>query len=296
MTNLPVINVQLVHIQGPMKGEIQEFSESTVSIGRNPACNVCFPKDLTSISRIHAQIIREGNRFKLVDLSINGTFVNGKRVEEGYLKDGDVLIFSEDGPKVSFLTKMTDRLDEAQDSPLPSPPKMPEMPIVDRPYIPPAQPEKGLEDKIPIQKVQVPLIIQFGPTLRSFRELPVILGKNPDCDFTMNHPAVLDRHCQFFFDQNNYWVKDLTGRQMISINGQLISNQAPLNQEDLLALGPEGPHFLFLGEGRLAEFEELVQDEPIEAPRENKEMPAPREHIDDDAKRKKSVFKKLFRG
>ena len=54
------------------------------------------------MSRKHAEIIREGNRFKLVDLSANGTFVNGKRVKEVYLKDGDVLTFAEGGPKVSF--------------------------------------------------------------------------------------------------------------------------------------------------------------------------------------------------
>ncbi len=295
MTNVPEITIQLIHIHGPLKGEIQEFAGSTVSVGRDPNSNVCFPKDLTSISRKHAQINREGNRFKLVDQSINGTFVNGKRIEEAYLKDGDVLIFSEDGPKVSFLTKMTDRREEIQDAPLPSLPKEPERLIPEMPYKAPVQPEGAHGAEISIQKTQVPLMIQYGPTLRSFKELPVILGKNPSCDFVLNHPAVLDRHCQFFFDQNKYWVKDLTGKQAISINGQPVNIQSPLNPDNVLALSSQGPQFRFLGEGRLAEFEEPIQEEPVEEFLDRVDTPAPGEHMEEDAKLKKSVFKKLFR-
>ena len=106
MTTIPTIVVQLVHIDGPLKGEIQEFLDQEISIGRLPACQVQFPKNFTMISRNHARIVREGNRFKLVDQSANGTFVNGKRVTEIYLKSGDVLILAEGGPKVSFLTKI----------------------------------------------------------------------------------------------------------------------------------------------------------------------------------------------
>ncbi|MBW1902444.1 MAG: FHA domain-containing protein, partial [Deltaproteobacteria bacterium] len=86
MKSAPIIIVQLVHIEGPMKGEIQEFSESEISIGRHPSCQVQFPKDLTTISRKHAMIVREGNRFKMISQGPNGTFVNGKRLEEVYLK------------------------------------------------------------------------------------------------------------------------------------------------------------------------------------------------------------------
>ena len=34
MVNIPEIVVQLVHIQGPLKGEIQEFSCNDIAIGR----------------------------------------------------------------------------------------------------------------------------------------------------------------------------------------------------------------------------------------------------------------------
>ena len=104
----PIIIMQLVHIQGPMKGEIQEFIESEISIGRHPSCHVRFPKDLAIISREHARIVREGNRFKLIDQSTNGTYLNGTKITEAFLKDGDILLFADGGPKVSFLTKIAE--------------------------------------------------------------------------------------------------------------------------------------------------------------------------------------------
>ncbi len=105
MTQPPSIIVQLVHIHGPMKGEIQEFCRNEIFIGRHPSCDLQFPKDLVAISRKHAHIVREGNRFKLVDSSTNGTFVNGTKIDESWLKDGDVIFFTDGGPKVSFLTR-----------------------------------------------------------------------------------------------------------------------------------------------------------------------------------------------
>ena len=122
MKSKPKIIVQLVHIEGPFKGEIQELTEDTILIGRHPSCHVKFPVDYATISRKHATIVREGNRFKFKDQSTNGTFINGKKVKEAILKDGDVLIFAKGGPKVSFLTQVTDTpLEEETEYPIGEP-------------------------------------------------------------------------------------------------------------------------------------------------------------------------------
>jgi len=255
MSGIPTIVVQLVHIKGPLKGTIQEFLDSEITIGRNPSCHVRFPKDLAIISRNHARIVREGNRFKLIDASTNGTLVNGKWINEAFLKPGDVLIFAEGGPKVSFLTKIID-------SPAPTPnvdrlqtPVTPE--TESPPRVPPEQhpPKPDARPTASIQKVHVPLVIQYGPTLQSFRELPVTVGKNAGCDFTVDHPEIVDQHAQFFYDQDQYWVKDLTGRNLVSIDGNPVGIQAPLSSDCLLSFSPDGPTFRFLGGGRLAEHE-----------------------------------------
>jgi pSer/pThr/pTyr-binding forkhead associated (FHA) protein len=253
------IIVQLVHISGPMKGTVQEFSSDTITIGRHPSCNVRFPHDLTVVSRKHAEILREGNQFKLTDHSANGTLVNGKPVGEVFLKSGDVMTFADGGPQVSFLTEtkeingkiveespqIPDQIQQAQV--FYEPPK---------PQQPPPNVEVQRLDMASSQRVNAPFVIQYGPTIRSFKVLPITIGKNPKCEFVLNHPAILDLHAQFFFFQDGYWIKDLTGRGLVRVNLQPVNNQTSLKADDNIALSPSGPLFLFLGDGRLAEMVE----------------------------------------
>ena len=303
---MPVIVVQLVHIQGPLKGQIQEFMDNEITIGRNPSCQVQFPPDVTSISRMHAELIREGNRFKVVDHSTNGTFVNGKRITEAYLKDGDVIMFTEGGPKASFLAKITDAVQTEQPSyasdpghkpaqRAPAPTPEPAQPQAARPAPKPAPPQRQVE--MPpepvrqphqvVQKVQAPLIIQFGPTLRTYKELPVVIGRKGNCDFVMNHIAIADQHAQIFFSQNQYWVRDLTGKNTITVNNRAINFEAPLNAQDVIILAPDGPAFRFLGEGRLAEHEEVVEQDLLK--------PKPAHAPVKEEKKEKSILKDFFK-
>lgn len=288
----PSITVQLIHIQGPMKGEIQEFCDDTVSIGRHPSCRLLFPADLTIVSRKHAEIIREGNRFRLVDASSNGTYVNGKKVTDCILREGDVIEFAEGGPKVSFLTRIS--ADEAVSAktlstpaavapPVETPASEPfvknpepiprQQPVIEPPppeppamVAPPASVPASSAEPTPdeaVRNVQVPLIIQYGPTIRSFRELPVFIGKNPGCDFVLDHSGILDRHAQIFYFRDRYWLKDLTGQKMIRVNGVPPDPQVVLNANDRFSLGPAGPVFSFLGEGRIMEALD-AGEEPVE--------------------------------
>ncbi|MDT8273691.1 MAG: FHA domain-containing protein [Desulfomonilia bacterium] len=326
MNNLPTMVVQLVHIQGPLMGQIQEFTEPRITIGRHPSCAVRFPTDLTGISRNHAELVQEGNRFKLVDRSTNGTFVNGKQVKESFLKDGDVIMFSPDGPKVSFLAQISDvvrpdvpegaapmeqvvqdeqmaqevqEVHDAQEVPVEEPPVRPVPP--QRParkqaapgppgrQAPPVSPppaQSTPRQEVPVQKVQVPLIVQYGPTLNSFKELPVNLGQGPGNTLVIAHPGIMDRHAQIFFAQGQYWIKDLTGKKSVAINGRPIDLQAAMNPHDVLSLGPQGPKFRFLGEGRLAEYEEP----PAEAAPEPAPQVKPAAASPKKAKSAKSIF------
>jgi pSer/pThr/pTyr-binding forkhead associated (FHA) protein len=257
MKQPPIITVQLVHIHGPLKGEIQEFSKDTITIGRHPSSDLKFPADLTIISRKHAEIIREGNQFRLIDLSTNGTFVNGKKITETLLRDGDVLEFADGGPKASFLTQMKEVPAETETA---SPPleelRQPSVAAGPRPEVPP---------EISVQPASVPLVIQYGPTIRSFKELPITIGKSLKSDFVLDHPGIFDRHAQVFFSQGQYWIKDLTGQNMIRLNQRAIPFQAALTLYDNVALSPRGPTFRFLGEGRMAEVAEPAAEEPAVA-------------------------------
>lgn len=295
MQTPPVISVQIVHLQGPLKGEIQEFADSEIWIGRHPSCQICFPKDLAIISRRHAMIEREGNRFKLIDHSANGTFVNGKAVEETYLKNGDVLVFAEGGPKVSFLTKKSDRPRGGRTPSAPSASAESGRRVQPPPPPPPEpQPQGTAEPPRPESaRSEAPLIIQFGPTLQSFKDLPVVIGQDPSCEFVLVHPSIESRHARISFHRDQYWVEDLTGKNQIAVNGIPVGQPAPLTADCRLSLSIQGPHFRFFGAGRLAEIEETVE-EPQNSDREaesgSQEEPSPQR-----SKKTSGLFKKFFK-
>ena len=143
-----------------------------------------------------------------------------------------------------------------------------------------------------VQAAQAPLVIQYGPTLKSFKEVPVTVGKSPRSGFVLDHPQVFDEHLIIFFHNNQYWVKDLTGKDLVQVNRRPISVQAPLTAQDELALTPRGPVFRFLGAGRFAEVEEAKAEEPPQAAAGAPEKRAPAEKADKGAM---SVLKKFLR-
>jgi len=149
--------------------------------------------------------------------------------------------------------------------------------------------------EIPVQNVQVPLVIQYGPTLRSFKQLPVTIGNNPACEFVLDHPAILDPHAQIFFSQDQYWIKDLTGQQMLSINGMSVQLQAPVTPDDILAFSHQGPNFRFLGGGRLAEIEPPEPEQPAYPSQVQKEGVAQEEPADKVLKGAKAILQKFLK-
>lgn len=59
-----------------------------MTIGRDPAAGI--QVDAFGVSRHHADLIRSGASWSIVDArSTNGTYVNGQRVDEAALRDGD---------------------------------------------------------------------------------------------------------------------------------------------------------------------------------------------------------------
>jgi len=132
------------------------------------------------------------------------------------------------------------------------------------------QSQNNIQGALSAQKTTVPLTIQYGPTLRSYTELPVTIGKGTTCDFIVDHASIYDQHARLFFTNNQYWVEDITGQNILQVNSRSVA-QAPLNINDEISLCPDGPVFLFLGEGRFAEITKSPIDEPAPIIEEKKE-------------------------
>jgi pSer/pThr/pTyr-binding forkhead associated (FHA) protein len=291
MRQKTVVFAQLVHISGPLKGEIQEFLDREILIGRHPSCLVLFPPEEVLISRNHARIVREGNTFRIVDSSTNGTFVNGKRVKDGALKNGDVITLGEGGPKFSFLSEVKEGLEIPDVPGTPAPPGVSGEPVPSVEV--PKEREKEKPEPFDRKQREVPLVIQYGPTLRSFKMVPVTIGKHPACEVVLDHPALLDRHAEFFFSEEQYWIRDLTGSNVVRVNQVPVgSTGLPVNMNDEVLLAAEGPGFRFLGQGRFVECELQPDEKATEQPQEA----APATGKDTGTSRdRKSLFKKYFR-
>ena len=256
MPQMPTLTVQLVHIHGPLKGQVSEFSEFPIHIGRHSSCQVRFGREMDTISRQHARIECKGNRFRIIDVSTNGTYINGKRIADVYLRDGDVITFSEKGPRASFLTKIgagsaskslihTDTTaSEANGSSLASSSA--------------SGLTLGANQEIQVFSADAPLVIQYRQTMQSYNLLPITIGSAPECDFVIADNLIDSQHVQIFFSEKNYYAKDLTGKGRVTINGRPVETQSVLAEGAELSMSDEGPKFRFLGDGRLAEIQDVV--------------------------------------
>jgi hypothetical protein len=100
---LPLEGASLViRSGGGRAGETYALSADRISVGRHPDSTI-FLDDVT-VSRNHAVVEREGVAWYIADQgSLNGTYVNRRRVERQLLTDGDELQIGK--YKLTFITQ-----------------------------------------------------------------------------------------------------------------------------------------------------------------------------------------------
>jgi len=87
----PVEPGRYIEIQGPDRTLLIPLADGAMHLGRGLAAELRL--DDNSVSRRHAILVpRPAGARILDDRSANGTFVNGRRVQQADLRDGDVIV------------------------------------------------------------------------------------------------------------------------------------------------------------------------------------------------------------
>jgi sugar lactone lactonase YvrE len=108
------------HLSGSKANQVEEFSLThfkEMTVGRDTSSTIVCPD--TQVSRHHIKITRDPvdpSQFLIIDLkSLNGTFVNKRRIEASRLRPGDVVQLGSKGPEFRFTTD-AEEITEAENS------------------------------------------------------------------------------------------------------------------------------------------------------------------------------------
>src|SRR5687767_1795804 len=87
--SIVALKARIQVLRGSNAGQVYELSADDTTLGRHSECGIVLPDQ--TISRQHAHIVRRADGYYVEDLqSLNGTFVNGQRVERPLrLESGD---------------------------------------------------------------------------------------------------------------------------------------------------------------------------------------------------------------
>lgn len=255
------ITVSLVNYTGPSKKQAQQFEQQEIVIGRAKISDFLLPEDNLYVSRKHAIISRDGNCFTLTDYSKNGTFIDDQQiVESAPLKDGAVIMFSPEGPKIGFTFTIHTQPDNLE---------IPAETIEE--MTPPLPIEKSVDSAVETTKNNSAesytnaFTIQYGLKVESFDKAKVTFG-TVDCQVIITGDFdVRNQHCEFSFDGSSYYVKDITGGHLVSVDDAPIGNsKTELSIGSIINLVKNGPYFKFLGDGRLVEYKPVIQEDETE--------------------------------
>lgn len=103
----------LIGVSNDVIGQQFVLDKDKIEIGRRPTSDISL--NVSSVSAMHAQVIRNGDEWKVLNLlSSNGTYVNGEKVSEKILAPGDMIAFA--GAEFVYSLIDEEKTQEAQSS------------------------------------------------------------------------------------------------------------------------------------------------------------------------------------
>lgn len=205
-----------------------DFKKAVISLGRDPSNDIQIP--LTTVSRSHSRIFFEMGDYFLEDLgSTHGTHHNGSPVglgEKRLLRDGDeirVMSFY-----ITFKTTARTPLDR--------------QPGEKTEHLARRMVQEVLSS-LGAQDAELPALrVMNGPDEGKRFELnesatEVVLGRNPDCDCTLNDANVSRRHCLIKREWHGFTAQDLGSKNGVLINGRRTEGAELIKDGDIIQIG-----------------------------------------------------------
>jgi pSer/pThr/pTyr-binding forkhead associated (FHA) protein len=200
--------------------QIYNLPQDIITLGRTSACDI--ELNDKSISRKHAELVREGDDYFVIDLkSGNGTFLNGKKIrpiEKHLLRPNDVI-------KIENFEIQFAPLQETMDKPVEE--------DTDTDIIEIKMIKKVLRalDKDASPSLEVLNGVAEGKKILFADDLQEIdIGRDPKCSLFIDDPVISRRHAKLIRKWGGIVLLDLESR-----NGSFVNNEKV--QEKLLRDG-----------------------------------------------------------
>jgi len=205
---------------GSGEEQVYNLPQDIISFGRTSACDIELPDK--SISRKHAEMVREGEDYFLIDLkSGNGTFLNDKKIrpiEKHLLRPSDVV-------KIEQFEIHFAPLEESMDKPVEE--------DTDTDIIEIKMIKKVLKalDKDASPSLEVLNGVAEGKKILFSDDLQEVdIGRDPKCTLFIDDPVISRKHAKLIRKWGGIVLQDLESR-----NGSFINNEKV--QEKLLRDG-----------------------------------------------------------
>jgi pSer/pThr/pTyr-binding forkhead associated (FHA) protein/outer membrane protein assembly factor BamB len=187
-------------LTGDQKGQILEFKDKkTLTVGRDPECDLQL--DDLDVSRRHAEFSVTAQGVLLKDLgSTNGTRVNGEKITERMLQNGDEISLGAVKAKIELPSQAGTRVSGTRVS------------------------GTVATGGTVVRKAFSSLVGADGKEV-DLKGETTLVGRAADCDLVLKQESVSSRHAELKNTPQGILLKDLDSTNGTTVNGQKVSER-----------------------------------------------------------------------
>ncbi len=213
-----------------------EFAGEILGIGRDLDMDIRIRADDGLVSRRHAVVRRNGNRFELIDQqSFNGTLLNGQRIlATSLLADGDQIQLGRGGPVLHFRDRQNPA---AQNARTPERAAVPATMAAPVHVVNNAQPASGQPSfagrRASEAAGQSPMVVH------SFEgNAPITIGRADDINVRLDGLQISNYHARVTKSNGAVFIEDTGSTNGVYVNGTRIKSRVQIGSGDTVQIGP----------------------------------------------------------